>query len=278
MNKKRIMTALICIIIIITGGLGYYKNVQASGLTYNQYLANHYLDYSTLQFYLDECNTPYRTYVETGGSNFEASLMAWEIGTLGTGAVTTYTTKQVEFYKLLLFDILYQDVSGSIFLQDYEKKVKALNVSCWKSLAESELDSTISKNSKADDELLRKIGKLEIFTESMEYIDTFAECLEYVNNAGDLINRICKIEAMMNLPNECSEVLTSIMSNTDNIALRYAINEMTEVCGGTFTKEQIAAWFMADTAMSIATEECFQGMWDELLVSCGTAGLSIKVG
>lgn len=74
MNKKRIMTALICIIIIITGGLGYYKNVQASGLTYNQYLANHYLDYSTLQFYLDECNTPYRTYVETGGSNLKQAL------------------------------------------------------------------------------------------------------------------------------------------------------------------------------------------------------------
>ena len=263
-------------VVVIIGVAGIYNISHASGLTYNQYLSNYYSEDSTLNFYLEECNTPYRTYVETGGTNFESTLAAWEVGTLGAGAATTYTTKQVEFYKLILFDILYQDVSNSTFLKDYEKNIKALNVSCWKSLAE--LDSTISKSAKVDEELLNKLNNLKVFTKSMKYVSTFTKGLGYVNDAGDLINRICKIEALMNLPDECGEVLTSIMGNTDNLALGYAINEMIEACGGMFTEEQIAAWFTADTVISIAAEECFKGIWDGLLASCGAAGLSIKVG
>ena len=274
--KKKALALLICMVVVIIGVAGIYNISHASGLTYNQYLSNYYSEDSTLNFYLEECNTPYRTYVETGGTNFESTLAAWEVGTLGAGAATTYTTKQVEFYKLILFDILYQDVSNSTFLKDYEKNIKALNVSCWKSLAE--LDSTISKSAKVDEELLNKLNNLKVFTKSMKYVSTFTKGLGYVNDAGDLINRICKIEALMNLPDECGEVLTSIMGNTDNLALGYAINEMIEACGGMFTEEQIAAWFTADTVISIAAEECFKGIWDGLLASCGAAGLSIKVG
>lgn len=277
MNKKKAGALLICIIIFITAGMKCYYHVQATGLTYDQYLADYYSDTkSNLNFYLNECNTPYRTYVENGGKNFEATIAAWEVGTMGTGAASMYTTKQVEFYKLILFDILYQDVSDSSFLKSYEKNIKALNTSCWKSIAE--LDSTITKTAKVDDALLNKLENIKVFTKSMKYVGTFTKCLGYVNDAGDLINRISKIEAMMNLPGECSQVLESTMANTDNIALGYALDEMIQACGDMLTEEQVAAWFSADEGINIAIEEVFGGLWNEILTSCGAAGLSIKVG
>ena len=243
---------------------------ESKPMSYEKYRADWYAeDKSMINFYLNQFEAPYQTYVDNVPKEFQTELAAWKVGSLGIEAGATYSTEQVDFYQLLLFDVLWQEFSNPTYANECEKNLKMLDLSVIKDL--NNLDKNITLSTKITEEnvgeILSKMQSIDEISGAIEFKDTLQKYIGYVTNVEDLVERICKIQILLNLPEESVSILKDVLSSTSDMAMSYALIEFAEICSGQLSEEAIIALFTSEKAVNVATKEVLSKTWETVLKS-----------
>ena len=241
---------------------------ESKPMSYDKYCADWYArDKSTINFYLNEFEAPYQTYVDNVPKEFQTELAAWKVGSLGIEAGATYSTEQVDFYQLLLFDVLWQEFSNPTYASECEKNLKMLDLSVIKDL--NNLDKSITLSTKITEEnageILSKMQSIDGISGAVKFKDTLQKYIGYVTNVEDLVERVCKIQMLLNLPEESANILEDMLSSTSDMAMSYALTEFSGICSGQISEEAIIALFTSEKAINVATKEVLSKTWETVL-------------
>ncbi|MDO5434689.1 dockerin type I repeat-containing protein [Eubacterium sp.] len=241
---------------------------ESKPMSYDKYCADWYArDKSTINFYLNQFAAPYQTYVDNVPKEFQTELAAWKVGSLGIEAGATYSTEQVDFYQLLLFDVLWQEFSNPTYASECEKNLKMLDLSVIKDL--NNLDKSITLSTKITEEnageILSKMQSIDGISGAIKFKDTLQKYIGYVTNVEDLVERVCKIQMLLNLPEESANILKDMLSSTSDMAMSYALTEFSGICSGQISEEAIIALFTSEKALNVATKEVLSKTWETVL-------------
>ena len=266
---KRSM-AIICALIILVSSfavIAQNASAETGQKSYEQYRADWYKDSTTLELYLNDFEAPYQTYVDNAPADFDAALMTWKVGSLGFEAGATYTTEQVDFYQLLLFDVLWQEYSNPTYASEIEKNLKMLDLSVIKELNKKDEDLALSTpiTSENAGQILEQMKNIDAISDAIEFKDTLQKYIGYVTDVEDLVERLCKVQMLLSLPNETSKILADMGVSTDDMGMFYALNEFEQICSGEMGEAEIVALFTSEKAESIAFKESLSELWSETL-------------
>ena len=112
-NKKRIISLIMFIVIassVIIGCFSQRSWANDEEMTFDQYKADYYMDYSPYKYYMSSDFTlPYRTIVDKNRNSktYQTLINAWQVTTFNLSNVTDYSKKRVGYYEAFLFDILF---------------------------------------------------------------------------------------------------------------------------------------------------------------------------
>ena len=264
--------AIIGALLILVGvfsAMAQKASAETGHLSYEQYRADWYKDSTTLELYLNEFEAPYQTYVDNAPAEFDGALMAWKIGSLGFEAGATYTTEQVDFYQLLLFDVLWQEFSNPTYADELDKNLKMLDLSVVKSL--NTLDNNIAMStpvtSENAEQLLKQMKNIDEISDAVEFTDIFKKYIGYVADVEDLIERLSKVQMLLNMPQETAVVLKDMIGSTNDLAMIHALNEFSQICSGEIGESEIIALFTGEKVMTVAAKEVLSETWSTALKS-----------
>ena len=77
---------------------------------------------------------PYHGYIDNVRDDFRETIATWRLTTMGAGDAAKYTSKEVDFYVMLIFDILYQKTFENTTLNSVSTAVDALQISTMEQL------------------------------------------------------------------------------------------------------------------------------------------------
>lgn len=224
--KKRVIAVILVVlvgIVTLTSCFLYRLHAEEDMITYEQYKADYYLDYSPYSYNMSSDFTlPYRTTVEKNSSSkvYQTLINAWQVGTFNLSNVTEYSKKRVGYYEAFLFDILYTGYEPENITRTMNKSVKSIQASSLKKVCKL-LDTSISSYSKTNIANMTDSEK-EALGEALQSCDELGEVfgaisgvekvLNYASDVEELIYKLAKIEAISHLANENGDVLEKIAS------------------------------------------------------------------
>ena len=106
-NKKRIISLIMFIVIassVIIGCFSQRSWANDEEMTFEQYKADYYMDYSPYKYYMSSDFTlPYRTIVDKNRNSktYQTLINAWQVTTFNLSNVTDYSKKRVGYYEAM---------------------------------------------------------------------------------------------------------------------------------------------------------------------------------
>ena len=247
--------------------------------SYEQFLAYYYLDYSTLNYYLNVSELPYHTYLKNSDDKFRKQLKAWEKATLSSDDVVEYSTKEIEFYEMLIFDILYQDISENNTLQNINTKASELEVSLITDLAE--VGESWTKPTKITDEnkdeILNQLQKIEKWKFVGKYLDAIQKGIGYVSTVDELMKKLAILAELKDCSEEVGTILKELYNSSDDAQMKEACRQVALVASGLMTDEEIIAVFSGQVAMKEVSKYACGKLWDGIIKS-NSLGMSLSIG
>ena len=273
MKKIKCVCLSLVLLMICVGltpaGVKTWQNAKAQEKipNYEKYLADYYNDYSSIDFYLNEFEAPWRTYVENSPETFEAEIAAWKVGALGLEAGAEYSTAQIDFYQLLLFDVVWQEYSNTTYTDEINKNFKMLNLNVVSTVnnmwGESLADMPVTAENA--DRLLKSMEQNTLIGDSMKYLSSFQKYFSLCSNMEDLVERLCKVQMLLNMPEETGMILDDLSNATNDIGMRYALQKFSSICKGQLNEAEIIAMFTSEKALNVAFKESLSNMWSGVL-------------
>ena len=214
--------------------------------TFNQYLAEKYLNFSEYSYVIDEFVTPSQSYVESFRENpgAEASILAWEILSMGVEAAEQYTTKSQAYYAATLYDIIYGQESKDCYFKYFDQTYKMFQVSMWKDvneLAEEVYMQGITDKTVLNDDVMAALGAAQNIKDGMDIIAKFGQVTKYAANVGELINKISQIKAADLTSAVIADILYDMSTTTEDASLKVSLEEMAVILSDGVSDELITA-------------------------------------
>ena len=234
-------------------------NVQATdnSISWDRYKADYYLDYSPYEYYMsDEFNIPYRTIVEENSNSlaFNTLLAGWEVTTFELSNALEYSKKRVGYYETFLFDILYQGSDMDVLSDKLNSCVKSTQASTLKQvcsfLEESELSyaktNIASMSSEEKENLAEGLVQCDEFKEIFGAISDVSKVLSYASDVEELIYKLAKASVIMGMSEEYGDVLIQVASNTNDVSMQAACNELAAICHGEISETELLLILSSD--------------------------------
>ncbi|MCC2232287.1 leucine-rich repeat protein [Lachnospiraceae bacterium CLA-AA-H215] len=247
--------------------------------SYDQFLAYYYLTYSPLDYYMDTAELPYQTYVKNVDDDFKTKLQAWRLATLDGKSAVEYSTKEVEFYELLIFDILYQDIAEDQILKNAETGVKTLEAAVQKDIAGVVYDWTLETELTADNaseivDRLVKCGDLEFLGDC---VDILKKGVEYTKTVEELIEKLYMLKQLNSCSEEIAAVLKDLYNNSTDKQMKEGCRQVALVATGMMTESEILAVFSGQVVLEEIAKYAVDKVWDGILKST-SLGKMIAIG
>lgn len=139
-NKRKMSIVLIVVMLlgVMLGNVIYTTWASEEEMTYEQYKADYYINYSPYQYYMSEdFSLPYRTQVEKnrGDAVYNALILAWQAATFEITDLTEYSTRKVGYYESFLYDILYTGYNATNVSKTLSNSVKSMQASTLKKMS-----------------------------------------------------------------------------------------------------------------------------------------------
>lgn len=138
MYRKRTAVLFMFILIgvmVATGCFTQYSWANENEVTFEQYKADYYMNYSPYTYFkTEDFKLPYRAIVEKNKNNvaYNGLINAWEIATFNLSDVTEYSKKRIGYYEAFLFDILYTGCEPTNLSKEMNRAVKSVQASSLK--------------------------------------------------------------------------------------------------------------------------------------------------
>ena len=164
--------------------------------SYEQFLAYYYLTYSSLDFYLNNDNLPYHTYVNNTVEDFEERLATWKIATMSASNLTTYSEKEVDFYILLLYDIIYQKEYQKSMISEAKTAADALMASTLAELAQEAAEGAIKLTPDLNivednwEEILNQLCAANTLKDVSKYSGEILKVVNFVGTVDELFEKL----------------------------------------------------------------------------------------
>ena len=247
--------------------------------SYEQFLAYYYLNYSTLSYYLNVSELPYHTYLKNSDEKFRSRLRAWKIATLDAGSLVENSTKEIEFYEFLVFDILYQDTAEDSVLKNAETGINATQASLIKEIADAKWDFTLSTNITKDnaDEILRKLTTLDNLKFLGDQIGILEKGIQYTKTVEELIRKLAMISKLKECSNEVEIILRDICNYSQDSEMKEGCRKVALIATGLMKEEEIMAILSGEVVSNEITKYGLGKIWDGILQST-SLGKGISIG
>ena len=238
-----IVLVILCLLPVLVQG---ESASTGEALTFNQYLAEKYLNFSEYSYVIDEFVTPSQSYVESFREQpgAEASIVAWEILSMGTEAAKQYTSESQAYYAATLYDIIYGQESKDCYFKYFDQSYKMFQISMWKDvneLAEEVYMQGITDKTVLNDDVMAALGVAQNIKDGMDIIAKFGQVTKYAANVGELINKISQIKAADLTSAVIADILYDMSTTTDDASLKVSLEEMAIILSEGVSDELITA-------------------------------------
>ena len=298
MDKKRKCLALILTLIVtVSAFAARMQEVCAapSLSSFNEYMADYYLENSAMRYWIEDYHAPYRTFVENGKANgLAADCLAWRAATFELSDLNSYAREETIYYQTILFDLLYEGEDTGIDNEDYTKAksvvgsvkkiYKSVNVSALKKLNDLSLITTADTVITDDnlEQVLKDLKKDDYITDALNFIGNPNKYLSYVTTVTDFVDRLAQIEALLQMSREYAQIMADMQNYTENnvsgLILKEALTDFEDLCEGSITEEEILHVFMADESLKVIGNHVLDGCWDSILSLSSGIGMMITAG
>ncbi len=297
---KRLLSMLISITLIATSVLcvdfsaaAADDELTALAAGSDTYKAYYYLNFSDYAYFLNTYRSVYQTNLENLADNkpYQAMLTAWRVATFNVASEVDYAKKEIGYYETLLFDLLYDEQSGTIFqsfmseYSDLTKTVnsvqKALSASTFKKV--SDLYGEIAKDTPPTDpqylEALKVLKNCSTVSEAANLLDDISTLTDYAGTFYELVENMCKVQVVLDSAKEINLLLEEISKKSnDNIALQTAIAEFKGFTDDTVDRSFAVAVFSGETVLAEGLKYVAKKIYKSVLERANLYGLAVGAG
>ena len=297
---KRLLSMLISIAFMATSVLCVDFSVAAADdeLTAlaagsDTYKAYYYLNFSDYAYFLNTYRSVYQTNLESLADNkpYQAMLTAWRVATFNIASEVDYTKKEIGYYETLLFDLLYDEQSETIFqsfMSEYSDLTKtansvqkALSASTFKKV--SDLYGEIAKETPATDpkylEALKVLKNCSTVSEAANLLGDISTLTDYASTFYELVENMCKVQVVLDSAKEINLLLDAISKKSnDNIALQTAIAEFKGFTDDTVDRSFAVAVFSGETVLAEGLKYVAKKIYKSVLERANLYGLAVGAG
>ena len=257
------------------------------------YKAYYYLNFSDYAYFLNTYRSVYQTNLESLADNkpYQAMLTAWRVATFNIASEVDYAKKEIGYYETLLFDLLYDEQSGTIFqsfMSEYSDLTKtansvqkALSASTFKKV--SDLYGKIAKDTPATDpqylEALKVLKNCSTVSEAANLLGDISTLTDYAGTFYELVENMCKVQVVLDSAKEINLLLDEISKKSnDNIALQTAIAEFKGFTDDTVDRSFAVAVFSGETVLAEDLKYVAKKIYKSVLERANLYGLAVGVG
>ena len=257
------------------------------------YKAYYYLNFSDYAYFLNTYRSVYQTNLESLADNkpYQALLTAWRVATFNIASEVDYAKKEIGYYETLLFDLLYDEQSGTIFqsfMSEYSDLTKtansvqkALSASTFKTI--SDLYGKIAKDTPATDpqylEALKVLKNCSTVSEAANLLGDISTLTDYAGTFYELVENMCKVQVVLDSAKEINLLLDEISKKSnDNIALQTAIAEFKGFTDDTVDRSFAVAVFSGETVLAEGLKYVAKKIYKSVLERANLYGLAVGVG
>ncbi|MBS6723284.1 MAG: hypothetical protein KH268_09880, partial [Clostridiales bacterium] len=290
-NKRKMSIVLIVFMLlgVMLGNVIYTTWASEEEMTYEQYKADYYINYSPYQYYMSEdFSLPYRTQVEKnrGDAVYNALILAWQAATFEITDLTEYSTRKVGYYESFLYDILYTGYNATNVSKTLSNSVKSTEASTLKKISDFVgKDLKEYKDAHIEDFTVEdRAAFLDIFdsceelSNAVKGIGDLTKVLDYASTVEELVYKLAKIEVISRLSIENAEVLERIAANTNDLAMQTACYELADICRGTLTTEQMTVLLTSSETAKELADYALDTIWSEVTEKMSLYGLAVSAG
>lgn len=297
---KRLLSMLISIALMATSVLcvdfsaaAADDELTALAAGSDTYKAYYYLNFSDYAYFLNTYRSVYQTNLESLADNkpYQAMLTAWRVATFNIASEVDYAKKEIGYYETLLFDLLYDEQSGTIFqsfMSEYSDLTKtansvqkALSASTFKKV--SDLYGEIAKDTPATDpqylEALKVLKNCSTVSEAANLLGDISTLTDYAGTFYELVENMCKVQVVLDSAKEINLLLDAISKKSnDNIALQTAIAEFKGFTDDTVDRSFAVAVFSGETVLAEGLKYVAKKVYKSVLERANLYGLAVGVG
>ncbi len=288
-RKKAVALIMFILIVVTTGCIMQYSWASENEVTFEQYKADYYMNYSPYKYFkTEDFKLPYRAVVEKNKNNvaYNGLINAWEIATFNLSDVTEYSKKRIGYYEAFLFDILYTGCESTNLSKEMNRAVKSVQASSLKKVSKMAGESVssyakmnISQMSDSDlDKLSEALNSCDELQEVFGAIGNISTVLSYASNVEDLVYKLAKIEAISHLSNENAVILRKVAASTSDTSLSAACLELAAICSNQLSKQEIIALMSGDMVATEMANWALDEIWNEVVENLTGYGIAISVG
>ena len=297
---KRLLSMLISIALMATSVLcvdfsaaAADDELTALAAGSDTYKAYYYLNFSDYAYFLNTYRSVYQTNLENLADNkpYQAMLTAWRVATFNIASEVDYAKKEIGYYETLLFDLIYDEQSGTIFqsfMSEYSDLTKtansvqkALSASTFKKV--SDLYGEIAKDTPATDpqylEALKVLKNCSTVSEAANLLGDISTLTDYAGTFYELVENMCKVQVVLDSAKEINLLLDEISKKSnDNIALQTAIAEFKGFTDDTVDRSFAVAVFSGETVLAEGLKYVAKKIYKSVLGRANLYGLAVGVG
>ena len=297
---KRLLSMLISIALMATSVLcvdfsaaAADDELTALAAGSDTYKAYYYLNFSDYAYFLNTYRSVYQTNLENLADNkpYQAMLTAWRVATFNIASEVDYAKKEIGYYETLLFDLIYDEQSGTIFqsfMSEYSDLTKtansvqkALSASTFKKV--SDLYGEIAKDTPATDpqylEALKVLKNCSTVSEAANLLGDISTLTDYAGTFYELVENMCKVQVVLDSAKEINLLLDEISKKSnDNIALQTAIAEFKGFTDDTVDRSFAVAVFSGETVLAEGLKYVAKKIYKSVLERANLYGLAVGVG
>ena len=257
---------------------------------YMRYLADYYLSNFPYDFYIKGgLKLPYRSDVESKKDNksWNNTVTAWKVSTLGEGtAALDYTPQKIGYYDTVIFDVIYSVTNEKDFSSKMEKICKATQSGTLKKISKFAwkcklIDTKTILSDMTDeqmDEFNRFMKDSKSFTNLCEKVGDVTKFFKYCSKVEDFVNKCARAEAILGQMSDTAVVLRQMATETTDMGLKQSLQNMADMCDGTWSEEDIQTFFGGQNATDLLIKEAYSVLWKAVAKECGSLGLAVQVG
>ena len=232
---------------------------------------------------------------------FQTLLTSYRIATFSLSEGVSFTNKETGFYEALIFDMLYDDSTESIFstlvdssvdaATDVNTQAAALTATVSKELLDLNIDiiKNIPFDLSTDDgmsQLLENLQKCEALSDFMEHIGKAEKFTGHFKTALEFVQRLCQVKTVYNAGYYQKQIIDDLYLDASmslNPAMKTALKKYSEILNQNLSEIDITAILLGDTATQKIAEslskKISKGLWAVLGGELGTLyGTAISTG
>ncbi|MBQ6117762.1 MAG: hypothetical protein IJK98_00890, partial [Clostridia bacterium] len=297
-----LLLSLVCLVTIFSSSSYAMSEEEAVNRGYDIFTAWFKQTYSSYQYMLYDYISPYKPTVEKneGSAVYQSLLFAWRAATFNISSEAGYAEKEVAYYESFIFDMFYDDDSGTFFQtlikeannynKSAEKELKALGASVEKKVADSllaishEYADSIPAGGWDVDKLTEAYGIISRASEvkdACKIITKTTDFFGYAKTGWELLENICKVQAVLNSTGKIRGILDDLINRTSfsNPALKQALTELKTCMACPFTQYDFIPLLIGKTTVTEMTKEFGKKAWSGVLECLlGVYGKAVEAG